>query len=226
MRIEEGRKVDGGINRNIHYFMHPFSSSYPRLFESGSRLSRVFLASLPSDIFQLFLRNPAAFPVQMRYVIPQASSRSTPRSPSSWTVPNLQRKAPRRPHDQMPEPPQMSPLDYSKLPLDICAPLPHLMWGWAQPHYRETCFSSCIHSVILFCTTENSRPRSRWGPKHRSKAFASAPCSPRRFRERQPVLLTCSCVYSRSASQTSDNCCCIDRDTRQMLMRWKFLQVE
>lgn len=218
MRIEEGSEVDGGINTNIHYFMHPFSSTYPRLFESGSRLSRVFLASLPSDIFQLLLRNPEAFPVQMRYVIPPASSRSTPRSPSTWTVPNLQRKAPRRPYDQMPEPTQMSPLDYSELPLDIRAPHPHLMRGWAQPHYRETRFSSCIHSLILSLTTASSRPRNvdrkllPQLPVHRDGS--------------EKGLLTCSCVYSRSDSQTSDNCCCIDRDARHMSMRWKFLQVE
>ena len=226
MRTEEERKVEGGINRNVHHFMHPFSSSYLRLFESGSRLGRVFLASLPSDIFQLFLKNPEVFPGQMRYVIPPASSRSTPRSPSSWTAPNLQRKVPRvaswsdaRTTSDVSFALLRAPPGYpsSSPPSNVRLSPATLQRNSSRQLYPQS---------DPFCLFKSSRPRSRWGLEHRSKAFTSAPCSPRRFRVTQPALLKCSCVYSGSDSQTSDNCCCIDGDTRQMLMRWKFLRVE
>ena len=41
---------------------------------------------LPSNIFQFLLGDPEAFPGQLGYVIPPASSVSTLWSPTSWTL--------------------------------------------------------------------------------------------------------------------------------------------
>ncbi|XP_056134186.1 transcription factor 25 isoform X2 [Lampris incognitus] len=65
---------------------------------------------LPSNALQLFLGNPKAFPCQIGHVVPPANSGSTPGFPPIWTCPeNLQRKAPRRHPNQMPEPRQLTP---------------------------------------------------------------------------------------------------------------------
>ncbi|XP_049457572.1 uncharacterized protein LOC125904284 isoform X3 [Epinephelus fuscoguttatus] len=80
---------------------------------------------LPSNAFRLLLGDSKAFPGKMRYVIPPVCSGSAPGPRTSGTcLKHLQREAPRRHPDQMPKPPQLTPLDvkeqrlYSKCPPD------------------------------------------------------------------------------------------------------------
>lgn len=64
------------------------------------------IADIPvqSNIFQLVLEDPEAYPKQMRYLFTPACSQSIPRSPCSRSCPeNLQREAP-----QIHKPPQLT----------------------------------------------------------------------------------------------------------------------
>ncbi len=57
-----------------------------------------------SFIFQFLLGDPEVLPSQMKYIISPACSGSIPGFPTSWTSPeNLERRAPRRHSDEMPE---------------------------------------------------------------------------------------------------------------------------
>ncbi|PWA16680.1 hypothetical protein CCH79_00017500 [Gambusia affinis] len=67
---------------------------------------------LPSHFFQLLWRNPKAFPGQPRDIVPPACPGSSPGPPPGGTCPeHLTREVSRRHPDQMPEPPQLAPLD-------------------------------------------------------------------------------------------------------------------
>ena len=86
---------------------------------------------LPSHFHQLFWGDPKAFPGQPGDVIPPACPGSAPRSPPSRTcLKDLPREASRRHPHQMPEPPQLAPLDmkeqrlYSESLPDVRAPHP------------------------------------------------------------------------------------------------------
>ncbi len=84
---------------------------------------------LPSNIFQLILREPEAFSSQIRYVIFPACSGSMLGFPVRMCLENLQGKALRRRPDQMPWPTPLAPFDtieqhlYPELPLDVWTPL-------------------------------------------------------------------------------------------------------
>uniref|UniRef100_A0A8C6LSA8 Reverse transcriptase domain-containing protein n=1 Tax=Nothobranchius furzeri TaxID=105023 RepID=A0A8C6LSA8_NOTFU len=67
---------------------------------------------LPSHLGQLLRGNPKAFHGQVRDIVLPACPGSTFRSPPGWMcLENLTREASRRHPDQMPEPPQLAPLD-------------------------------------------------------------------------------------------------------------------
>uniref|UniRef100_A0A3Q2UKG5 SH2 domain-containing protein n=1 Tax=Fundulus heteroclitus TaxID=8078 RepID=A0A3Q2UKG5_FUNHE len=67
---------------------------------------------LPSHLGQLLRRNPKAFPGQPGDIVPPACPGSSPGPPPGGTCPeHLSREASRRHPDQMPEPPQLAPLD-------------------------------------------------------------------------------------------------------------------
>ena len=142
-----GRKT---FTSSISWLLHPSSHCPPLIrgqVAEESRSSRALQASFsPSNTLQLLLGDPEAFPGQKRYIIPPAGSGSASASPPSRTCPeNLERQAPGRHPDQMPEPPQLTPFDaeeqrlYSELPPDVWAP--HLI-SKAEPSHppEETQF--------------------------------------------------------------------------------------
>ncbi|KAK3574555.1 hypothetical protein QTP86_010175 [Hemibagrus guttatus] len=86
---------------------------------------------LPRHFLQLFWRDPEAFPGQPRDIVSKACPRSSPGSLPGGACPeHLPRETSRRHPKQMPEPPQLSPLDveeqrlYSELLLGDRAPYP------------------------------------------------------------------------------------------------------
>ncbi|MEQ2228679.1 hypothetical protein ILYODFUR_011333 [Ilyodon furcidens] len=67
---------------------------------------------LPSRLGQLVRGNPKAFPGQPRDIVPPACPGSSSGPPHSATCPeHLTREASRRHPNQMPDPPQLAPLD-------------------------------------------------------------------------------------------------------------------
>lgn len=90
----------------------------------------------------------------MWYVIPPATSGSTPGSPPCWAVlENLQWKVPRMHPNQVPEPPRVASFSFPRM-----SKLLTLSPAWAQPAYGQTLFFQSL-------------PRAhchRWGSVNRS----------------------------------------------------------
>ncbi|KAK5607697.1 hypothetical protein CRENBAI_014404, partial [Crenichthys baileyi] len=83
----------------------------------------------PGDILQLILRDPKAFPGQMGYIVPPVGFGSSPGSPHSGKcLENLQREAPRRHLNQMPDPPELTPFDVKEQWLYFMPPSPNKLF--------------------------------------------------------------------------------------------------
>lgn len=144
----------------MHPSIRPFCAAYPRPGQGGSRLSKVGQTSL----------SPVESQGQMIY---RACSGSTPWSPTSWMCPeDLQREAPRKHPDQMPEPPQLALFDST-----LWAPYPvsksesgensflilSESFSWARPQDTWTHFTS-LGAAIHFQHGESNPPFSSRKP--------------------------------------------------------------
>ncbi len=121
------------INKlSIHPSIHPSSSAYPEPGRGGSSLSRDAQTSLSLDTSSSSSGGDTeAFPGQPGDIVSPACPRSSPGPPPGGTRPkHLPEKASRRHPEQMPEPPQLTPLDveeqrlYSELLPSEWAPHP------------------------------------------------------------------------------------------------------
>uniref|UniRef100_A0A672YAI4 Calcium channel, voltage-dependent, T type, alpha 1H subunit a n=1 Tax=Sphaeramia orbicularis TaxID=375764 RepID=A0A672YAI4_9TELE len=100
--------------RYISHLYRKLTRRLQRIYSGWHRCSKQGCPDfpLPRHLLQLFRGDPEAFPGQPRDIVSPTCPGSSPRSPPGGTCPeHLPREASRRHPKQMPEPPQLAPLD-------------------------------------------------------------------------------------------------------------------
>lgn len=99
--------------KNINTFVSVQPSIHPFSFCLWSWWQQAKQASLsPANAFQLLLGDAEMVPGQMRYIVPPASSMSTPGAPLCWTWrEKVSRETSKKHPDQIPKPLRLAPFN-------------------------------------------------------------------------------------------------------------------